>query len=58
MNNWKILDEARAKALNIKTIEYEGRSLLIADCAFVPKGMSVEKYSEWLIKDGIVTKEE
>ena len=58
MNNWKIIDEARAKALNIRTIEYEGKSLLIADWAFVPKGMSVEEYSEWLIKEGIVTKEE
>lgn len=50
MNNWKILEEDRAKELHIEVKE----GTLIINVRYIPRYMSVEKFLDYIQKKNIV----
>ena len=47
--HWAILDEKKAKELHIDIIKIdENHAIINADIAFIPNGISIEKYCNYL----------
>ena len=53
--NWMILDEEKAKELHIDIIKIdENHAIISADIAFIPDGVSIEEYYDYLQETGIL----
>ena len=53
--HWMILDEEKAKELHIDIIKIdENHAIISADIAFIPDGVSIEEYYDYLQETGIL----
>ena len=53
--HWMILDEEKAKELHIDIIKIdENHAIISADIAFIPDGVSIEEYCDYLQETGIL----
>ena len=53
---WKIIDKEEADQYDLKILEVGSNTLLEINLKYMPYGMSIEDYVEWIQKEGIALK--